>query len=308
MTARRLCQAAAFAATLTASFTAAAFCRTTSCDPNDPGPNCRVEDGCLVGGLDLFWKGRCVTFTVQQDGSATRNISYENASQIISDAFRSWMFADCGGDRPSLDVIDLGKAVCDEVEYNIRAPNANIWMFRDRSWPYADNGHTLALTTITFNVDTGEIFDADVELNAAQNNLTLPGQSPAADLLSIATHEAGHFLGLSHSPMQSATMYAQYAEGDTSLRVLDSDDVAGICEIYPPNSGDGLCIDEPRHGFSRKCAQPPDDGGCATCGLADGSGTGGWLVLALGALGVGVRRAKRRRCGRSAALMRRLAK
>ncbi len=274
---------------------ARAFCRTTSCDPNAPEPPCRYgDDGCLVGGLELYWRGRCVTFTVQEDGSPLRGISYDAARATISDAFRQWMFADCGGQRPSLDVIDLGKAVCDEVEYNKSAPNANIWVFRDEDWPYADSGHTLALTTITFNVKTGEIFDADVELNSFDNTLTTSDDPVRADLLSIATHEAGHFLGLSHSTVGQATMFAQYREGDTSLRSLHPDDVAAICSLFSETTS-SLCSDEPRHGFSRRCASPAEDTGCVA---GQGGGSGALSGAALLGLALLVRgRARRRRPG-----------
>ena len=50
---------------------AAAYCRTTTCDPEGVGDDaCRTdEDGCEVGGHLLYWSSRCATFSVQRDGS-----------------------------------------------------------------------------------------------------------------------------------------------------------------------------------------------------------------------------------------------
>src|SRR5690606_35595408 len=48
----------------------------------------------------------------------------------------------------------------------------------------------------------------------------------------IATHEIGHNLGLDHSNHQDATMFYAYS-GGTGSRTLASDDIAGVCALYP---------------------------------------------------------------------------
>jgi MYXO-CTERM domain-containing protein len=74
-------------------------------------------------------------------------------------------------------------------------------------------------------------------------------------------------------------MFASYKPGTTTLRSLTSDDVEGVCAIYPndqqrvvdpkvsPNSilEADTCSTEPRHGFTKKCEEPiPPDKGCST--------------------------------------------
>lgn len=252
-------------------------------------------DSCLEGGLPLYWAGPCVSFSINGKASPLRGIDYPTASGIITQGFVQWLSADCGGAGPSIQVHDFGAVTCTKQEYNQERPNMNLWTFRDSFWPYEGTGATLALTTITFNVKSGEIFDADVEINSAQNPLTFSDVNVQADLASIVTHEAGHFLGLSHSCDKSATMFASYKFGDVGLRSLAPDDVAGMCAIYPPGSATGKCDPTPRHGYSTGCDEPEESGCCTT---APGR-PGGRAPLAILALltGFALAAARRRRRG-----------
>jgi MYXO-CTERM domain-containing protein len=199
-----------------------------------------------------------LSFGVQEDGSVKRKIPWEQADSIIRLAFQQWLGANCeGGTHPTFSMFDLDEAsgpiICDQPEFNKTAPNANVWMFRDDTWPYVGVNSTLALTTITFEVPTGKILDADVEINSFRiENLSTNGTG--SDLQSIITHEAGHFLGLAHSTVRTATMSASYQPGEISFRSLDPDDQAGVCAIYPIDREAPICTQPaPRHGFSRYC-------------------------------------------------------
>lgn len=67
--------------------------------------------------------------------------------------------------------------------------------------------------------------------------ITQTTQSQPIDLVTVATHEIGHALGLYHSNVASALMYAFYSG---SHRFLDADDAAGIQNIYgTPASNNG---------------------------------------------------------------------
>ncbi|HEX6767237.1 MAG TPA: hypothetical protein VF103_17185, partial [Polyangiaceae bacterium] len=150
-----------------------AFCRTKACDTDpsygdvwdeEPQPTACVRNaqGCFLEGTPLYWPSGCLSFGIQRDGSFSSGIDYETARGVIEDAFATWAAADCGGDTPSFRVVDKGEIVCGTAEYNQDAPNANVFLFRDEDWPYANAIDTLALTTITYNVETAEIYDADV--------------------------------------------------------------------------------------------------------------------------------------------------
>ena len=129
---------------------------------------------------------------------------------------------------------------CDKHEYNQNAGNANIIIFRDDTWPYEGSGNTLALTTVTYNLDTGEIYDADMELNSADNHFTArrhqrrlrpalhrhPRDGPLPRPRPLARPRRHHVPELQPSaPPTCATSRA--------------DDIAGICAIYPPGGAIG---------------------------------------------------------------------
>lgn len=283
-----------------------AYCRTTTCDPRQEA--CGPPQGCPTRGIPLFWPNACVSFSVQKHGSRLRDLAYEPVRDTIQDGFRAWINADCGGGtRPSIKISNFNAedgVSCSRQEYNQGrdSGNANIWMFRDDAWPYANSNETLALTTITFNVENGEIYDADVEINSydENKNLSIGDGRIGSDLLSIVTHEAGHFLGLAHSEEKEATMFPQYMPGQTKLRTLDPDDVQGICDIYPAERDVRSESCEPRHGFASKCGGSSDDGGCTTS--SGPARPGGLAVLAavsaLAASAAGLRVRSRRRRSR----------
>lgn len=52
------------------------------------------------------------------------------------------------------------------------------------------------------------------------------------DIESVAAHEFGHALGLGHSAVAGATMYATVSPGATANRTLHADDVSGVQSLY----------------------------------------------------------------------------
>lgn len=284
-------------AALAASRTAHAYCRTSTCG-NTTGTLCTPSQPGDCG-KPLAWPSPCVGYSLQQD--ASREVSLPSATQVFEAAFQTWHDVTCpGGGHPRIEGSDTGPVACNQHEYNQDSGNANIIMFRDAAWPHAGQGDTLALTTVTYNLDTGEIYDADMELNSAQAQFTTTDAGVKDDLYSIATHEVGHFLGLSHTSVNAATMFADYIPGTTSLRQPKADDIAAICAAYPPGAPiPATCDATPRHGFSSTCASAPVSSGC--CSVAPGApaspGEAPGRALGLGALAAALaaRRLARRR-------------
>lgn len=241
--------------------TASAYCRTTTV----PIPaNYNPRNGCFTQGLVLFWRNACVSHSINKSG--TSKVSYEDSAAVIDESFATWPSSTCASGNPlGISFTSRSPVDADEVRYNPDGPNQNLVVFRETEWPYSDPNNTLGLTTVTFDSTTGEIFDADMEINATGKNLTVGDPVPVTgyDLQSVVTHEAGHFLGLAHATDSRATMYASYKPGSTALRTLTQDDIDGACSIYPSAavravdktvaSGGQLaadaCNDEPRHGF-----------------------------------------------------------
>lgn len=112
--------------------------------------------------------------------------------------------------------------------------NSVIWL-TGTSWRYSTA--TLALTTTNFYTPSNEIFDADMELN---NNVawdTTGTVSTSYDLESVLTHEAGHFLGLDHTPaVFEAVMYPLVQPG-VIKRNLAAADLNDVCTVYPASPG-----------------------------------------------------------------------
>jgi hypothetical protein len=341
---RRLLGAALFAAAMvTVARNAHAYCRTMACPlPPDFSPS---ESSCVPDGfasycaslsppakaIPVWWRNACVSYDIQQNASA--QVPFDTATTMFAQAFAKWTSITCadpadadaavdggegsGSSRVSIDVRDLGPVECDLHQYNqYGGPNQHVIIFHDDVWPYPDDANnTLGLTTVTYDPDTGEIFDADMEINSTVPLAVAdPVPSSGYDFDSIITHECGHFLGMAHSGDDRATMFASYTPGTTYKRILTEDDVAGLCSIYlpggarsvdpsvtPDGSGqvpEDSCDPTPRHGFTTECASPPPKG-CdvaaeATAGAERGSP---WMLL--GACGVfaAFRRRRARRVG-----------
>lgn len=236
---------------------------------------------CHVGGIPIAWRGRCVSYSIQHD--VPPNIGYQAAKAAIDTSFRTWQDVVCPGTSlaPSISAVGEGfsPVTCAHVEYNRAQSNANIIVFRDESLTDEKGNHPLALTTVTFNVRTGDIYDADMEIDSA---LVSSGTSGPYDLQAVVTHEAGHFMGLAHSMEPGATMVEFY---DPHMRGLGPDDIAGICTAYPPDRSAGQCDPNPRQGFSPECALDPIVGqGCSVAARAGHATARDWaLALALSA-------------------------
>jgi hypothetical protein len=246
---------------------ASAFCRTTTCAP----PRCPLDPvtGCPTGGVPIFWARSCVSFSLNL--AASVQVDLANATADAQAAFDTWNAVQCpsgGGPIAIRAANTFGPVDCGHIEYNPTEANANVILFRDDEWPYNGAGNTLALTTVTFDGTTGEILDADMEINATLGFLT-PGIKGVDDhdLLSIMVHEAGHFLGLAHSKDTEAIMQISLP-ARTIRTTLSDDDIAAICAVYPPGTPEPACDFTPLRGFSPMCGLNPVTG--SACDVAPG--------------------------------------
>jgi hypothetical protein len=302
-----------------------AFCREVTGTP--PANYDPADAGCFSGVNDagkpfvpLYWANQCVSYSLQKDASIL--VSLADARRVARQAFDTWTNAPCDADgsAPSITELEYGPpggtgVDCDESPSN---EHNNPIIFRDKSWPY-DSVNALGFTTLTVDLDTGEIYGATIEINNSSPAPILAdvdGSVPngAYDLASVLTHEAGHFLGLAHATDSSAVMYAHYHNGQS---LLTPDDVNGVCSIYPPDLtrntaagkiGSVLCNATPPLGFLSTCGSldaaafitasgsiPVGDGGdpppctISPCSMSHGPtpdryGLIGCAIVALGAL------------------------
>jgi len=271
-TAVALASTAAVLATLLAR-DASAFCRSTTCRGDCPTD----DNGCVTSGKPLYWAGGCVGYSLQKNG--TQNLPFDEVRVAIQKSFFEWTERDCGtGKRSSLTFSELVDVECKRSEYKSDGANVNVILFKDDDWTYRGIDGTLAKTTVTFDANTGEILDADIEVNAAFNSLTVRDTSVSYDLRSIMTHEIGHMIGFAHSPSPSATMFASYDPGTIELRTIESDDVAALCAVYPPDRG-AKCDPTPRGGLSNTCPVP--EAKSSGCDLGHGASSSGTYTVGL---------------------------
>lgn len=94
----------------------------------------------------------------------------------------------------------------------------------------------LGTTYLTYRTSTGEILDADIVVNAVHYKwgvIGMGGCGQRYDLHNILAHEAGHFLGMAHSPdHKEATMYPSAPKCETSKRELSADDQGAALYLY----------------------------------------------------------------------------
>jgi len=265
-------------------------------------PICNGDENIDPNCKPLLWTRPCVGVSLQ--GNASEQVPFDVANAIVTQAFATWEEPTCDpvtGGKPNIHVENLGSVECDLVQYNSKAANANVVVFRDNNWPHPMGPHNIALTTVTYDVRSGEIYDADMEINTTGFGLTTSDGNVQTDLLSVMTHEAGHFLGLTHSLDSTATMWANYTTGDIGQRTLALDDIGAVCDVYPPVDpplDKATCNPIPRHGFSPACLSKQTEGDCSVNGFV-GSNEGsnerssGAFVLAMLVLMARKRRSKR---------------
>ena len=91
---------------------------------------------------------------------------------------------------------------------------------------------------------TGAIIDCGMRFDSQDSWSTTEVPSPSSfDVQAIATHEGGHFIGISHSTLgdftgastTSATMLPFAVAGDSTFRTLEEDDKASVLRIYARN-------------------------------------------------------------------------
>lgn len=115
---------------------------------------------------------------------------------------------------------------------------------------------TIALTTTTYDLATGQIYDADIEMNGAWFVFTTVDSPPcvhpvysqsciATDVENTMTHELGHALGLDHTTFPDSTMNPSAPAGETKKRSLDEGSRDFICEVYPKDAPARDCVITP---------------------------------------------------------------
>jgi len=251
-------------------------------------------------GAPLRWFERQIALHV---APAPPSLDADDAMRALSGAISQWTEIDC--DPPGLSAATDESATLDDGD----GKNSMVWFTDREAWNARFSVTELARTLLIHKVQSGTIVDADIAVNLggfpfSAGPICVLGRY---DLQSVLTHELGHFFGLDHSSVASASMTAKTEPGDCEMRTLDADDIAGFCASYdrPAEVEVELAAEASPEATPEAAVEPaPDavvervpagDDGCHG-GL---SGVLGLWALAAGGLRVG-RRSARLRSGRRA--------
>lgn len=208
-----------------------------------------------LGGPSLVWPSKKATFKINSRGTLdiptdqdiSDGVSETVEFTIVRQAFNTWTVPSC----TDLRFTDGGLTASERVGFDFRRldENENVVVFQD-SWSH--DSMVIGLTTATFNSQTGEIFDADIELNDEQYDFSYKNTNVQTDLLNTVTHEVGHFIGFEHPDKPGSTLPSQCASnatmsrtstiGETAKRTLAPTDEMGLCFVYPSGGAVRYCV------------------------------------------------------------------
>lgn len=227
----------------------------------------------------LEWRRPCTAIALSASAPSA-DLSVDDVYAVLGRSIATWKGVSCEGTPIGFDIAILSdQATCEAPLYRDDGGNANTVLFVSDWAASMNDPGAFAVTTVWHRRSTGEILDADMEINERKGPY---GICPPAgcldrrtvDLENVITHELGHYLGLAHSTDLGATMFTSAVAGETIKRDLADDDIAGICTIYPPGTPAGECDYTARGGDRLDCAT-----GCAV----STPGRGRPLAIAWGA-------------------------
>ena len=273
---------------------ASAWCRLTTSrrQPTAAEPCILPDTSAEPPELFLAWRRRCSGIALSVT-SPSSDLTESEVVGIFERSLDTWNRVQCGGSPLGVDLTVMNQtSTCDAPLYRDDGGNVNSVQFVVDWGARMYDPNAFALTTVWHRRSTGEILDADMDINERRGPY---GICPidgcierTVDLENVVTHEMGHYLGLAHTQEAEATMFASAVAGETLKRDLHADDIEGLCAIYPPGEPAGECNFTPRGGLDLDC-----DTGCGVA--APGSGgrpaptSAAWLTL-LGLAALSLRR------------------
>jgi len=202
-----------------------------------PSVHAYLKLGTPVGGaiVPIRWGAMPVRYLVTNRD--VTGVTAPDLQAAVSRAFATW------------SDVSTASVAAEFVGYTSADPfvddGATVIGFRARP----DLDRTLGATTFALETSTGRIVESDIFLNSSfQWSATQTGTPGRYDVESIALHEVGHLLGLSHSALgetefvdatrrrvigKGSVMFPiAFPAGNILDRTLRTDDKAGISDLY----------------------------------------------------------------------------
>ena len=287
------------AGALLTPLSARAWCQMVSGDIRPSAGEPCVLASNHEGIFPLAWRRRCTAMSVSA-ALPPSDLTVAEVQGVLDSAFATWTTVDCAGAPTGLSVDVLGETnTCTEAVHHSNGHNVNSILFVTEGWS-SDRMHdprAYAVTFVWHDPSSGEIYDADMEINEQRGTYTICPEEGCADgridLPNVLTHEIGHYFGVAHTPDDPfATMYASAPPGEIVKRTLTTDDSTAICTMYPPGALPAACDPTPRGGLDLTCA-PGNTCGCSVPGNDRGAGASS-VGLAIAALSLVTRRRRGR--------------
>ena len=174
------------------------------------------------GGTPLHWETGPLPIPYYIDGDGCDDIADGSDLDAIQSAFQSWENVSSG----RIEFRFIGT-----VDTADMPPDANIILWMNDDWPF-DPGY-VAKTRVHYSEDDGRILRVEIMLNGRDYRWSTNGKTGTLDVRNVATHEIGHFIGLSDLRESARTMFEFINPDETEKTILSGDEMDAVHAAYP---------------------------------------------------------------------------